>query len=152
MRFHRTTTVYIINDKKQTLMLYHKKAKAWLPPGGHVEENELMHHGAVREVKEETGLYIDFIYDSNILLQNNYESNCLDERAQLLPQPIIVELENVGPHYHEDFIYLARAQDSKITNNEGHEIGWFEFDEAIKLDTYDHVKKHLDFIREKLGY
>jgi 8-oxo-dGTP pyrophosphatase MutT (NUDIX family) len=39
-------------------MLKHKKLGKWLPPGGHIEPNELPDDAACREVLEETGLKV----------------------------------------------------------------------------------------------
>jgi len=47
----------------------HPKLKKWLPPGGHVEENESPPEAATREVKEETGLEITFIKQENIWIE-----------------------------------------------------------------------------------
>jgi 8-oxo-dGTP pyrophosphatase MutT (NUDIX family) len=143
MKFERAVAVYIINQKKQILMLEHKKLKSWLPPGGHVEENELIHEAAIREVKEETGVNIEFIYDNEPGDDRN------DSRARMLPKPFFVQLENIGDHFHEDFVYLARAKSSLIINNEGHNISWFDIDDAVKLNIFDNVKRQLLYIRGK---
>lgn len=140
MKFERTVAVYIINSKNQVLMLKHKKINSWLPPGGHVEKNELMHQAAEREVMEETGIHVEFIYSTEIL------NNECDDRARLLPRPLVVQLENMGDHYHEDFVYLAKAGNDKIINYEEHEIRWFDFIEIFKLDIFDNVRRHLNYI------
>jgi 8-oxo-dGTP pyrophosphatase MutT (NUDIX family) len=51
------------------LLHLHRKLGMWLPPGGHIERDELPDDAAVREVFEETGLrvgsghqHIDLIY------------------------------------------------------------------------------------------
>ncbi|WDC83610.1 NUDIX domain-containing protein [Caloramator sp. mosi_1] len=101
MKHHRAVAVYILNSKNQILLLYHKKLNKYLPPGGHVEEGELTHIAAEREAYEEAGVNIDFYYVKNELG---------DERANPLPTPLLVQLEDIGDHYHEDFVYLARAK------------------------------------------
>jgi ADP-ribose pyrophosphatase YjhB (NUDIX family) len=53
MKKQYTATVFILQDDK-VLLIYHKKLKKWLPPGGHLEEGELPSAGAIREAKEET--------------------------------------------------------------------------------------------------
>lgn len=145
MNFERTVAVYIINSKKQVLMLRHKKINSWLPPGGHVEKNELIHHAAEREVKEETGIKIEFIYNTKTLYDE------CDYRATLLPRPLLVQLEDMGDHYHEDFVYFAKAMDEKIVNNEGHEIGWFNISDILKLDIFNNVRRHLDYIENYIS-
>ncbi|TDT52062.1 NUDIX domain-containing protein [Fonticella tunisiensis] len=140
MKFDRAVAVYILNKDNKVLLLLHKKLCSWLPPGGHVEDNELIHEAAIREVEEETGLEIEFIYNTKDINDKN------DEKARILPHPILVQLEDLGDHYHEDFVYLARAKCDEIINLENHQIGWFSIEEAKKLDTFDNVKRHLDHI------
>src|SRR3989441_10239519 len=43
------------------LLVWHKKNKEWLPPGGHIEQNESPNAAVLREVKEETGLVVAFM-------------------------------------------------------------------------------------------
>ncbi|MBZ4663447.1 MAG: hydrolase [Caloramator sp.] len=140
MKFHRAVAVYILNTKNEILLLYHKKLNTYLPPGGHVEEGELTHVAAEREALEEAGVKIEFI---------DVKNNLGDERATPLPTPFLVQLEDIGDHYHEDFVYLARSKSDRLINNEGHkDIGWFSIDEAYKLELFENVKKQLDYIRK----
>lgn len=140
MEFERTTAVYILNSDNEILMLNHKKLGVWLPPGGHVEEKELIHEAAIREVLEEAGIEVDFIYESSRF------SGINDDRARLLPTPFLVELENLGDHYHEDFVYLARARNSIIHNRENHDMGWFSIEGAMALKVFDNVREQLRYI------
>lgn len=140
---HRAVAVYILNSKDEFLLLYHKKLNTYLPPGGHVEENELIHQARQREAIEEAGVEIEFL---------NVFKDLGDDRAEQLPTPIFVQLEDIGDHYHEDFIYLARAKSNEIKNNEGHsDIGWFSKDEALKLKLFENVMKQIQFIYNKLN-
>lgn len=52
-----TVATFVIHEGK-VLLLWHKKLRKWLPPGGHIEPNELPDEAAVREVREEVGLDI----------------------------------------------------------------------------------------------
>jgi 8-oxo-dGTP pyrophosphatase MutT (NUDIX family) len=142
----RVGVAYIINEKKQVLMLNHKKLNVWLPPGGHVEDNEFVYEAVAREVKEEAGIDIEYIYE------HTFESDVLDERAQILPHPLFIQSENIGDRYLEDFIFLAKAKTTKIDNRENHEIKWVSFEDAKKLNTYLNVKKHLEYIQSKFKY
>ena len=42
MERHFNVTVYIMNKEGKFLFIRHKKLQKWLPPGGHIEENDLM--------------------------------------------------------------------------------------------------------------
>ena len=53
-----TATVYILFLEK-VLLHRHAKLGKWLPPGGHIEQDETPPEAARREVKEETGLDIE---------------------------------------------------------------------------------------------
>lgn len=135
---HRAVAVYILNSNDEILLLYHKKLNTYLPPGGHVEDNELIHKAAEREALEEAGVEIEFL---------NIFKELGDDRAEQLPTPIFVQLEDIGDHYHEDFVYLARAKTDEIKNNEGHsDIGWFSKEQALKLNLFDNVRKQIEFI------
>jgi 8-oxo-dGTP pyrophosphatase MutT (NUDIX family) len=47
-------------DGERVLLLFHAKLAMWLPPGGHVDPDELPDEAAVREVLEETGVQARF--------------------------------------------------------------------------------------------
>ncbi len=74
-----------------------------MPPGGHLDPNEDPVAGALREVREETGL--------NAELFSPAPAYTFAAPPQLLP-PATILVENVedadGPHHHIDFIYFAR--------------------------------------------
>jgi 8-oxo-dGTP pyrophosphatase MutT (NUDIX family) len=58
---HFTATGIVFNSKQEILMIYHNKLKVWLPPGGHIEENELPDDAVLREIFEETGVKAEII-------------------------------------------------------------------------------------------
>jgi ADP-ribose pyrophosphatase YjhB (NUDIX family) len=56
----KTTAVVVVNDKGQLLMGRQiDEEYRWSFPGGHLDEGESYEQGALRELKEETGLIID---------------------------------------------------------------------------------------------
>jgi 8-oxo-dGTP pyrophosphatase MutT (NUDIX family) len=59
-RYCLVATAYVVRGDK-TLLLKHRKLGMWLPPGGHVEPGETPDEAVRREVREETGLEIDFV-------------------------------------------------------------------------------------------
>lgn len=145
MKTLRTVAVYIVNNTNQILLIYHKKARAWFPPGGKVEEGELTHQAAIREVKEEVGLDIDFIYDFDWVTINNSTDNVYEKTGDL-PQPIFVNVYDKGLHIQEDFFYLSKVKDVEILNNEDHEVMWVSLEEIEKLDTFEQIKKQAKYI------
>lgn len=46
---------FVVVDGESILLVDHKNAQLWLPPGGHVEEGEHPRDTVVREVREELG-------------------------------------------------------------------------------------------------
>ena len=121
---HFTATVFIVADSK-VLLHEHKKIGTWLPPGGHVEANELPNETALREIKEETGLDIDLIADENFAEEEKFLA-LNDMRVKTVSRPWKVLLEKITEnHYHIDFIYLAKVKINTIENNENHQLKWF---------------------------
>ncbi|MGH2632536.1 MAG: NUDIX hydrolase, partial [Tepidiformaceae bacterium] len=100
---HFTSTAYIVSGGR-TLLLWHRKLRIWLPPGGHLEVNEDPVQGALREALEETGLAVEVIPLSELLPV---------ERPVYLPPPAAVgvfdiEIEGQPFHQHIDFVYYTR--------------------------------------------
>lgn len=58
---HRISTCVVITDKNDNILLVHLNydRKKWSLPSGVLDYEEGMNEGAIREVKEETGLDID---------------------------------------------------------------------------------------------
>ena len=114
---HFTVAVFVIWDGK-VLLHHHRKLGMWLPPGGHIERDELPDEAAVREVREETGLEVE-------LLGERRED--VEDPVQL-HRPAGVQLENIGPgHQHIDLIYFARPTDSTGVRDEfaTDKVGWY---------------------------
>ncbi len=83
----------------RVLLHQHEKLGLWLPPGGHVEANELPDEAARREVLEETGLQVDLVGDVAV------------DVASVTPlvRPRGLQVERIGEHHeHIDLIYFAR--------------------------------------------
>ncbi len=115
---HFTATTFVVHQGK-TLLHLHRNLKMWLPPGGHIDRDELPHMAAVREVKEETGLDVDLVYKAPSIHSEN---------AQEIPGPRHLLLENINPfHQHIDMIYFARASTFDVTPDAGEsiELKWF---------------------------
>src|SRR5215217_484082 len=83
---HFTVAVFVVHDGC-VLLHYHRKLGKWLPPGGHIEENELPDEAAVREVWEETGLRIELVGERREDVTDPVQ----------LHRPAGVQLENIAP-------------------------------------------------------
>jgi 8-oxo-dGTP pyrophosphatase MutT (NUDIX family) len=114
---HFTVAVFVAWEGK-VLLHHHRKLGMWLPPGGHIEQDELPDEAAVREVWEETGLEVELVGERR---------EDVADPVQLY-RPAGVQLENIGPgHQHIDLIYFARPSGSTTIAREfsAHKVGWY---------------------------
>ena len=135
---HFTATGIVFNSAKQILMIYHNKLQVWLPPGGHIEENELPDDAVIREIFEETGIKAEII-------SNKQELTINDDNCKGLKRPFTVLLENIEcdwSHNHIDMIYICTAinEELNIQKTEVSDIGWFSIGQIDELKTYKNVK------------
>ncbi|WP_420420934.1 NUDIX hydrolase [Simkania sp.] len=137
MQKHFVTSVYILQDN-QVLLLMHPKLSKWLPPGGHVEENEAPVEAALREVEEETGLLVELISDEHVWIEK--------WNANSFHRPFLCLLEEIPPykdqaaHQHIDLIYLARPlPNSQIRPTPDHPLRWFTFEEVQALSSDEEI-------------
>ncbi|MDR2539496.1 MAG: NUDIX domain-containing protein [Chlamydiales bacterium] len=123
-----TASVYIIKDGK-ILLLIHPKFHKWLPPGGHLEENETPHECALREVLEETGLRIGFYQDKH--LQISHKNACS------IPRPFLCLLEEIPSsnqtpmHQHIDFVFVGYPIKEGLVKEFSYQ--WFSKEEILEL-------------------
>jgi 8-oxo-dGTP pyrophosphatase MutT (NUDIX family) len=135
---HFVATMYVVNDGA-TLLHEHEKLDMWLPPGGHIDRDELPHEAALRETYEETGLEPDLVAETG-----PYDT----EQAESLPRPNAFLLEDIDvhesgrvAHQHMDFVYFGRAG-SRAIDPAGHDEtaadawAWFT---AEELDAHDEL-------------
>ncbi|MCA1838684.1 MAG: NUDIX domain-containing protein, partial [Actinobacteria bacterium] len=116
-RRHFTVAVFVVWEGK-VLLHFHRKLGMWLPPGGHIERDELPDDAAVREVFEETGLRVELIGEKR--------EDVLDPVQ--LHRPAGVQLENIEPgHQHIDLIYFAKPKGpTEIHQNYSEDkVGWY---------------------------
>lgn len=139
-----TATGLVFNESGQILMIKHKKQGKWLPPGGHVDENELPCKAVVREVLEETGVAVQ-------VLSSVPELELTGGVAKELPLPLRimhVDVDGTGLHNYIDLIYLCRAINTNTTPQETEvdDIGWFSPEEAMKMDTHEDIIKTIEYV------
>lgn len=150
-----TAAVYILFEEK-ILLLYHKKLKKWLPPGGHLEPNETPPEAARREVREETNLEINFLRQENVWV-NRWNANSF-ERPYLCLLEEIPAHGTTPAHQHIDFVYLAEPIDPQNTFSSDTEIKWFRKidletlipDVDIYIETLEIITHLFESIKESL--
>ena len=119
LRMHLVVGGYLIYNAK-VLLIHHKKLKAWLPVGGHIDENETPDKAVKREFKEEVNLDVRIL--NNSMIKN---SGKVKKRLAI---PIDVHVHNVGNHDHCCFFYLCESGNIsklRINKNEVDDYEWF---------------------------
>ncbi len=93
-----TVATFVVHAGR-VLLLFHRKLRLWLPPGGHIDPHELPDEAAVREVLEEAGVAVELVGERGV---------GVDHPRQLV-RPAGIQLETIAPgHEHIDLIYFAR--------------------------------------------
>ena len=127
-------TVYVVKDAK-VLLVFHKKLNMWLPPGGHIDENELPCDAAKREVLEETGLNVE-------LVREEYP---LGNGVRKLAHPKVLQLEDIEEgHQHIDLVYYGTIRDGnlKFNEREHNDIKWFSIDDLNSANLHESVRAY----------
>jgi 8-oxo-dGTP pyrophosphatase MutT (NUDIX family) len=135
---HFTATVYLVNDGA-TALHEHPRLGIRLPPGGHIDRDELPHEAGLREVREETGLDAE-------LVGGVPDIDAPGGRA--LPQPeyqmlydIDVHPDGAVSHQHTDHVYFAWVESRDIAPEGDDEPGpaawtWYTPDELRASDIH----------------
>ena len=88
---HFTSTAFVLHPIEDKFLLHwHSKVKAWLPPGGHIENNETPVEAVKRETFEETGIHIK-LYNFNSSMSEIPFSDVKE-----IPAPYTILLENIN--------------------------------------------------------
>lgn len=117
--------------RQQLLLVDHRQAELWLPPGGHVEPDEPPQATVLREAQEELGLHASF----------------------LIPNPLFLTVTQTVGHSagHTDVsLWYVLAGDSQQTLHYDHDefaqIAWFPLDKL----PYKRADPHLQRFVAKL--
>jgi 8-oxo-dGTP pyrophosphatase MutT (NUDIX family) len=131
---HFVATVYVVCDGAVALH-HHDNLDMWLPPGGHLDRDELPHEAATREVREELG------FDVALLAARG---DLVSETVRSIPQPDHVLLEDIDvtaegvAHQHIDFIFYGAAPHRTIDPAPGEQPAsdwaWFDHDDIAAHD------------------
>ncbi|WP_224752676.1 NUDIX domain-containing protein [Metabacillus arenae] len=132
-------TVYVLNEDRSALLFKRRKKHPflgwYLPPGGHVEQNETPDEAAVREVMEETG------YTVHLIGHPFYDEP--EDGVTELTLPFLIQLESIDlEHDHIDMIYIGMIQGEKGAIADGDEGGvWLDLSALKSKPMPQNVRK-----------
>lgn len=116
-------------EQSKVLLVDHKKAELWLPPGGHVEPGEDPKETVLRESKEELGITAEFLFEEPLFVT------------------VTKTVGNVAQHTDISLWYLLTWNpDEPMTydKEEFNEIRWFEID-TIPFERSDpHLRRFIE--------
>lgn len=119
-------------EMDQILLVDHKQAVLWLPPGGHVDQGEDPRETVRREAKEELGIDVEFLFDEPLLLT------------------VTKTVGNTAGHTDVSLWYVLKGDPGQVLDYDSHEfhqIRWFRIDE-IPLEKSDpHMKRFIQKLR-----
>jgi 8-oxo-dGTP pyrophosphatase MutT (NUDIX family) len=134
---HFTVAVFVVH-RQRVLLHWHRKLARWLPPGGHIEDNEVPDDAAVREVREETGLRVRLVGGQGLPIA----------APRQLVVPAGVQVEPIYPgHEHIDLVYFAVPEPDDLSATEidpglaeSDQVGWYEAAALAPLGVDDEIQ------------
>ena len=140
-----TATTFVVHEDR-TLLLLHRKLGIWVPPGGHIDPNELPDQAALREVLEECGLEVELLNRGRAI-----------GSIRMLPQPECILLENISQdHQHIDMIYFAHVCGGSLAHaeREVQAARWFTWEELgepqIAVDILELGRRAIERYRKQI--
>ncbi len=130
LRKEKSCGCIIIKDKK-VLLVYEKNRNFWGFPKGHMEEGENEIETALREVKEEVGLEVEIDRKKRYLL--NYIMKDEIDKTTVL------------------YVATPKTENLKRQESEIEDIKWCDFEEALKILTFDNWKEMFKQVLEEIS-
>ena len=124
---HLTGSAFVVrHDGRAAALLFHRKLRRWLQPGGHADGDTNLAAVALREATEELGI----------------------DGLAVHPLPIDLDVHEVrppgeDPHLHLDVRYLVVAPEGAtlVQNHESESLRWVERDELDAFDPDDGLRR-----------
>lgn len=127
--------VCIAETSAPLFLLIRQQTGHWAFPKGHAEGKEEPIESALRELEEETAICAVEIVDGYTYIQN-------------------YTFEQEGLEVHKTvtfFLGVVAKQEVSIKEGEIQDFGWYKYEEALKLLTYQDSKELLTDVHSKLN-
>lgn len=121
----------IDSSANQVLLVDHKKAKLWLPAGGHVEPNEHPRDTVKREILEELGIEANFMIEDPVFVT------------------VTKTVGQIARHTDVSFWYLRKGNNEmplQYDQEEFNDVRWFD----INSIPYENADPHMRRFIQKL--
>lgn len=119
---------FVVVDDDHVLLVDHRNAQRWLPPGGHVEEGEHPRATVLRELQEELGIVASHPIAAPLMLT------------------VTTTVGLTAGHTDVSLWYVVRADRTALMQFDEDEflsIRWFRFDEVPYERAEPHLKRFL---------
>jgi len=128
---------FVPYDKKEgkILLVHHKKAGLWLPPGGHVEVGEHPRDAAFREMKEGLGAEAEFLFGEPLFIT------------------VTKTVNETKPHTDVSLWYLVEGDSLfkyVFDENEFNEIAWFSLEACPQNQVEPHLHRFIKKLSQRI--
>lgn len=132
---HLVSYFILFDERREKVLLVdHKKARLWLPTGGHVEVDEDPKESVKRECFEELKIEADFFFSDPLFITST------------------VTVGLTAGHIDVSLWYVLRGDSSVIYEfdlDEFNAIRWFSFDEIPYNKSDPHMKRFIEKLKRK---
>jgi 8-oxo-dGTP pyrophosphatase MutT (NUDIX family) len=126
---HVTASAWIVDpDRRQTVLLHHRKLERWLQLGGHVDGDPDVRRSALREAREESGLRTLRLIDERIY---DIDVHAIPARGD----------EPAHDHYDVRFALEADPREPLVRNAESHDVRWIALTDLEAYAVDDSVRR-----------